>query len=147
MTQGPKELDVRALSVHFEGIKAVDEVDLSLRRGEILGLIGPNGAGKTTLVNSVSGYQRATGGDVYLDDQRITGWAPARRARAGLTRSFQNVRLFSALTVFQHAEIGGLSAGLSRKAARHRAHELLCLDAVGRKIRARGGSLATRRRT
>ena len=74
--------------VHFEGVKAVDEVDLVLHHGEILGLIGPNGAGKTTLVNAISGFQRPTAGHVFLDTTDITGLAPDRLAGMGLTRTF-----------------------------------------------------------
>src|SRR5205814_7972485 len=91
---GERGVDVRGLAVHFEGVKAVDGVDLRLAPGEILGLIGPNGAGKTTFVNALTGFQRLTAGRVQIDGLDVTGWSASRLARAGLARTFQNVRLF-----------------------------------------------------
>ena len=82
------------VTVRFAGLCALDDVGLELDHGEILGLIGPNGAGKTTLLNVLSGFQRPTTGEVELDGRRITGWDPPRRARAGISRTFQDVRLF-----------------------------------------------------
>src|SRR4026209_837193 len=80
-------LEARGPKVHFGGVRAVDGVDLVLRKGVILGLIGPNGAGKTTLVNALSGFQKPTAGSVYPDRLAGTGRPPAtpppaRRARA-----------------------------------------------------------------
>src|SRR5205823_5747987 len=92
--------------------KAVDGVDLQLRRHEILGLIGPNGAGKTTLVNTLTGFQRPTDGSVHLDGVDVTGWPPDRLARAGLARTFQAVRLFSGLTVFESDALVRALAGI-----------------------------------
>ena len=69
------------IAVHFEGIKAVDQVDLEIRVGDVLGLIGPNGAGKTTLVNAISGFQAPTAGRVELDGVDVTDYPPHRRAR------------------------------------------------------------------
>src|SRR5207247_10020671 len=91
---GAERLEARELKVHFGGVKAVDGVDLELRKGEILGLIGPNGAGKTTLVNALSGFQRPTAGRVLVGGTDVTGWNPDRLARLGLARTFQSVRLF-----------------------------------------------------
>jgi branched-chain amino acid transport system ATP-binding protein len=118
-------LEARGLKVHFGGVRAVDGVDLVLRRGEILGLIGPNGAGKTTLVNALSGFQRPTAGTVLLNGADVTGWKPARLARRGLTRTFQSVRLFPDLTVLENVELGGVGVGMRRAAARRSAKELL----------------------
>lgn len=95
-------LRVSALSIHFEGLKAIDGVDLTLERGEILGLIGPNGAGKTTFVNALSGFQRPTSGSIDVDGLDITRWSPDRRARHGVVRTFQSVRLFDGLTVWDN---------------------------------------------
>ena len=89
-----------------------------MRQGEILGLIGPNGAGKTTLVNVLAGFQRATTGRVVLSGEDITTWEPSEIARAGLVRTFQDVRLFAGLTVFENVEAAAVSAGLSRRRAR-----------------------------
>jgi branched-chain amino acid transport system ATP-binding protein len=118
-------VDVRGVAVHFEGVKAVDGVDLRLSRGEILGLIGPNGAGKTTFVNAITGFQRLTAGSVHVDGTDVTGWAASRIARAGLARTFQSVRLFSRLSVLENVEAGAVGNGLRRSAARKLAFDLL----------------------
>ena len=125
MTEAQHLLEVRDLRVHFGGLKALDGVDLTLARGEILGLIGPNGAGKTTLLNALSGFQKPTSGEVYLEGTDITGWSAPRLARNGVGRTFQNVRLFPALTVIENVEVGGVGSGLTRRAARDKAQELL----------------------
>jgi len=124
-TSGAGLLECRGLKVHFEGVKAVDGVDVALRSGEILGLIGPNGAGKTTLVNALTGFQRPTAGSVYLDDVEVTGWPPDRLARAGLARTFQAVRLFAGLTVLENVELGATGVGVGRRDAQRLAWELL----------------------
>ena len=118
-------LEVHGLCVHFEGVKAVDGVDLELTRGEILGLIGPNGAGKTTLVNALTGFQRPTAGAMHLDGVEITRWSPQLRTRRGLARTFQAVRLFGGLTVLENVAVVAMATGLNGRAARRFAHELL----------------------
>jgi branched-chain amino acid transport system ATP-binding protein len=118
-------LEARELKVHFGGVRAVDGVDLVLRKGEILGLIGPNGAGKTTVVNALSGFQKPTGGRVSIGGRDVTGWSPNRLARLGLARTFQAVRLFPDLTVLENVELGGVGVGMRRGAARRWARELL----------------------
>jgi branched-chain amino acid transport system ATP-binding protein len=95
-------LEVEAVSVRFGGVQALDEVSLTLNRGEILGLIGPNGAGKTTLFNCLSGLQRPSSGRVRFEDRVIDGLKPNRRARIGLARTFQNLQLFADLTVVEN---------------------------------------------
>ena len=105
------------VGVHFEGVKAVDEVNLELRAGEILGLIGPNGAGKTTLVNALSGFQRPSRGHVFLGESDVTGVAPHRLARMGLTRTFQAVRAFGDISVFENVESAALSVFRRRSSA------------------------------
>jgi branched-chain amino acid transport system ATP-binding protein len=117
-----KAADVR---VHFDGVKAVDGVDLVLEQGEILGLIGPNGAGKTTLVNALSGFQPLTGGRVLLGPDDVTRLSAHRLAKRGVVRTFQGVRSFRQLTVLENVEVAGAAVGLSRKAARAQALELL----------------------
>jgi branched-chain amino acid transport system ATP-binding protein len=122
------------IRVHFEGVRAVDGVDLSLEQGQIMGLIGPNGAGKTTFMNAVSSFVTLAGGNVTLDGRDVTGWTPGRLAKHGLVRTFQDVATFPQLTVFENVELGGLGTGLSRKAARARARDLLAnleLDHLG----------------
>jgi branched-chain amino acid transport system ATP-binding protein len=125
--ESPEEdhLETRGLVVHFEGLKALDGIDLSVRRGEIFGLIGPNGAGKTTLVNVLSGFQPVLAGQVILRGQDVTGWSPGRLAHAGVVRTFQNVRLFARLSAFENVEVAALGVGLGRKQARNDAWELL----------------------
>ncbi len=92
-------LEVAGLSKSFGGIVAVDEVTFDLRDGEILGVIGPNGAGKTTLFDLISGFLSPDSGRIRLGPQDITHFGPEARARIGLGRSFQDARLFPALTV------------------------------------------------
>jgi branched-chain amino acid transport system ATP-binding protein len=127
-------VDARGVAVHFEGVKAVDGVDLTLARGEILGLIGPNGAGKTTFVNALTGFQALTAGTVAVDGRDITGWSASRIARVGVVRTFQSVRLFPRLTVLENVEAAGVATGLDRRASRRLAHELL--DRFGLRDRA-----------
>lgn len=119
------ELRSAGIHVHFEGVKAVDGLDLTLRRGELLGLIGPNGAGKTTLVNALTGYERPTAGQVFLGDLDVTGWVPHKLGPMGMARTFQAVRLFDELTALENVEMGALGVGMRRKMARQQAWELL----------------------
>ncbi|MFH1090098.1 MAG: ABC transporter ATP-binding protein [Pseudomonadota bacterium] len=113
------------IGIYFEGVKAVDGVDLVLNQGEILGLIGPNGAGKTTMVNLMTGALPATFGRVELEGVDVTGWTPARMAKKGVGRTFQNVRLFNTLTVLENVEMGAIGVGKGSKEARRLAWELL----------------------
>jgi branched-chain amino acid transport system ATP-binding protein len=97
----PPALEVRGLTRSFGGIRAVDAVSFAVERREVLGIIGPNGAGKTTVFDLVSGYLPAEGGRVLLGGRDVTGLPTDARARRGLGRSFQDARLFPALTVEQ----------------------------------------------
>jgi ABC-type branched-subunit amino acid transport system ATPase component len=94
-------LECVELTKRFGGIRAVDEVDLELRQGRILGLIGANGAGKTTLLDCISGFLEIDRGRVLLRGHDISDWAPHERAANGLGRSFQDARLYPSLTVFE----------------------------------------------
>jgi branched-chain amino acid transport system ATP-binding protein len=120
-------LEARGVSVHFAGLRAVDGVDLTVPEGEILGLIGPNGAGKTTLVNALTGFQGLTAGRIVIDAVDVTGWTANRLARRGLCRTFQAVRLFPDLSVFENVRLGAVGAGMSQREAGRRAEELLAL--------------------
>jgi branched-chain amino acid transport system ATP-binding protein len=122
---GPANLRAEGIHVHFEGVRAVDGVDLTLEQGQIMGLIGPNGAGKTTFMNAVSSFVSMTAGRVWLGEHEVTGWSPQKLVRSGLVRTFQDVATFPALSVFENVELGALGAGLSRRAARERARELI----------------------
>jgi branched-chain amino acid transport system ATP-binding protein len=101
----PAVLELREVTRRFGGIRAVDEVSFTLHQGEILGLIGPNGAGKTTVFDLISGFLVPDGGHIWFGGREITSWAPDRRARAGLGRSFQDARLFPSLTVAENIAI------------------------------------------
>jgi branched-chain amino acid transport system ATP-binding protein len=127
--------------VQFVGVRALDDVDLELARGEILGLIGPNGAGKTTLVNTLSGYQRPDAGVVRLGGTVVTRWSPDRLARAGLARTFQNVRLFPNLTVFENVRLGTSTMGVRAKEATRLAWELLARLGLDARAALRASSL------
>jgi branched-chain amino acid transport system ATP-binding protein len=118
-------LEAREVHVHFAGVRAVDGVDLTLEKGEILGLIGPNGAGKTTFMNAISGFVRPTSGSVRLAGEEVTGLSPQRLVKRGLVRTFQEVATFPDLTVFENVELGALGSGLGRRKARERTRELL----------------------
>ncbi len=95
-------LELTQLSRHFGGVKAVDQLDLTVRRGEILGLIGPNGSGKSTTVNLIAGLYTPTAGTLRFQGQDIGGLPPHRRAELGIARTFQNIRLFAQLPVWQN---------------------------------------------
>lgn len=106
-------LALEGLTKHFGGVRALDRVDLSVGQNEILGLIGPNGSGKSTIVNLVTGVLWPTAGRVALRGRDITGWPPHRVLAAGIGRTFQSIRLFGGLTVWQNlwvvqrARVGG----------------------------------------
>ncbi len=95
-------LEAKNLSRHFGGVKAVDGLELTVRRGEILGLIGPNGSGKSTTVNLIAGLYAPTTGSLAFEGRDIGALAPHRRAELGIARTFQNIRLFTQLTVWQN---------------------------------------------
>ena len=95
----------------FGGLKAVSEVDLSVERGEVIGLIGPNGAGKTTLVNLITGVHRATAGTVRFAGEDVTRQKPWQAARRGIARTFQIVQPFPEMTVLENVAAAALFAG------------------------------------
>lgn len=110
-TGGDMVLEVTGLSKHFGGLKAVDQVDISVRRGGVHALIGPNGSGKTTTLNVLSGLYNATSGKVVLDGTDVTTMPPHLRAAAGLGRTFQNIRLFRSMTALENVIIGAERPG------------------------------------
>jgi branched-chain amino acid transport system ATP-binding protein len=95
-------LDLQGLTKHFGGVRAVDGIDLAVARGEIVGLIGPNGSGKSTIVNLICGLLPPTAGRVVFNGADITRLPPHARVTLGIARTFQNIRLFGQLTVWQN---------------------------------------------
>ena len=95
-------LEIKTLSKYFGGVKAVDNLDLQVERGEIVGLIGPNGSGKSTLVNLVCGVLKPISGEVIFEGRSMAGQLPSARLKHGIARTFQNIRLFGGLTVWQN---------------------------------------------
>src|SRR5262245_11252066 len=119
------DLTVSGVVVNFQGLRAIDNVSLTLSRGEVLGLIGPNGAGKTTLVNVLTGFQVVDSGEVRLAGEDIARWKPHERSRRGLVRTFQSVLPFGGLTALENVEAGAMATGAGRKAARDAARQVL----------------------
>ena len=119
-------LSVRGLAKAFAGVRAIDGLDLEVRAGSVTGLIGPNGCGKSTSIDCISGFQTPDAGQVLLAGEDISGLPPQRIARRGLTRTFQNIRLYDELTVQENLLIaaqefdghGWLDAFLNRRALR-----------------------------
>ena len=108
---GDVVLEVAGLSKYFGGLKAVDGVDIAVRRGSVHALIGPNGSGKTTILNVLSGIYAATAGSIRLDGQDVTRAPPHVRSIAGLGRTFQNIRLFRTMNALENVIIGAERKG------------------------------------
>ncbi|PWU15606.1 MAG: high-affinity branched-chain amino acid ABC transporter ATP-binding protein LivG [Bdellovibrio sp.] len=95
-------LEVRNISMRFGGLKAIDQLSFSIAPGDLIGLIGPNGAGKTTVFNVVTGIYQPTFGEVVFDNHSLNDLEPYQVSRLGLTRTFQNIRLFQDLSVLEN---------------------------------------------
>ena len=125
-------------TIRFGGLVAVNELDMDVRPGEIYGLIGPNGAGKTTVFNLLTGVYKPTSGEIYFDGQRVDGLRPYQISRRGVSRTFQNIRLFPGMTVLEnvmtachrHAQQNLLDAVLRtpRFGRDEREHRDFCLE-------------------
>lgn len=98
-------MEIREVSKAFGGLWAVKDFSLILKQGGIYGLIGPNGAGKTTIFNLITGTSKVSSGSIYFSGTDITSWSPEKRARIGVTRNFQNLRLFKNLSVLENIKI------------------------------------------
>ena len=98
-------LEVSNLGIAFGGLQAVSQLDLKIEKGHLYGLIGPNGAGKTTVFNMLTGVYKPTEGNIVLDGNDITGATPEAISKAGIARTFQNIRLFKAMTVLDNVKI------------------------------------------
>lgn len=114
-------LEINNVSQEFGGLLALDSVDIKLEQGQVFGLIGPNGAGKTTLFNLVTGIYKPTAGHLVFKERVISGLRPDLIARAGIGRTFQNIRLFKKLSVIDNVLVGmhavtstGVFAGMFR---------------------------------
>lgn len=101
----PELLKAENVSEVFGGLKAVDDFNFYINAGELIGLIGPNGAGKTTIFNLITGVYRPTTGEITFDGQSIVGLKPYQITQRGITRTFQNIRLFSELSVLDNVKI------------------------------------------
>lgn len=99
-------LDVKNLSISFGGLRAVDDFNIQIEKGQLYGLIGPNGAGKTTVFNLLTGVYKPTEGIITLDGENITGKKTIDINKAGVARTFQNIRLFKELTVLDNVKAG-----------------------------------------
>lgn len=99
-------LEVNNLGISFGGLRAVDDFSVSIEKGQLYGLIGPNGAGKTTVFNLLTGVYKPTEGFVKLDGEDITGKSTIDINKAGIARTFQNIRLFKELTVLDNVKVG-----------------------------------------
>ncbi|MGN0695805.1 MAG: ABC transporter ATP-binding protein [Oscillospiraceae bacterium] len=99
-------LEVKQLSISFGGLKAVDGLNMTIDKGQLYGLIGPNGAGKTTVFNMLTGVYKPTSGSIILDGENITGKPPAQINCCGVARTFQNIRLFSNMSVLDNVKVG-----------------------------------------
>ncbi|SDG82109.1 ABC transporter ATP-binding protein [Pelagibacterium luteolum] len=142
-------LKAESLTIAFAGIKAADNVSLEIEKGEFLAIIGPNGSGKTTFLNLCTGYIRPVSGEVYLEGEPITGWAPRRIARQGIARAFQIPQLFTDQTVRSNLLLGiasrqGVWDGLkplARRRYQEEADELLELLGLSAHADAIAGTL------
>jgi branched-chain amino acid transport system ATP-binding protein len=99
---GDHPLRTQKCTIRFGGLVAVNELDMNVRRGEIYGLIGPNGAGKTTIFNLLTGVYEPTSGDVFFEGKRLNGLRPYQISRLGISRTFQNIRLFPGMNVLEN---------------------------------------------
>jgi branched-chain amino acid transport system ATP-binding protein len=124
-------LELDRVSRSFGGLRALDDVSLSLQEGEIVALIGPNGAGKTTLVNLVTGVHPVSAGEIRFRGARVSGLPPFRIARLGIARTFQVVQPFPRMSVLDNVAAGALFAAGTRDLASARAAARECLEFTG----------------
>lgn len=99
-------LETKNLGISFGGLRAVDEFNLTIEKGQLYGLIGPNGAGKTTVFNLLTGVYRPTTGGFFLEGESLAGKTPLEINRRGIARTFQNIRLFKEMSVIDNVKVG-----------------------------------------
>ena len=136
------------LRKHFGGLLAVNNLDLRVETGEIVGLIGPNGAGKTTAFHLISGFHEPTAGEIRFKGSSIVGLKPHAICRLGLARTFQIVQPFAGLTVIENVMVGAFNRERDAAAARRRAAEIADFVGLGprRDMPARSLTLSDRKR-
>ncbi len=134
-------LELRKLSRHFGGLRAVSGLDLAVEPGEILGLIGPNGAGKTTVFNLVTGFVRPTSGDVRFEGRSLVGLRPHAVAARGVARTFQVVKPFAGLSVLENVTLAAFLRHPARREAEARAREVLERMGLGRRAASNASQL------
>lgn len=129
--QGGTLLQGVGITKRFGGLLALNDVDVEVKDGEILGLIGPNGSGKTTLFNIISGFYKPDRGRLHFRGREITGWKPHDVARLGIGRTFQIPQSFPSLSALENVAIGCLYAGGESRMKEARRRASLLLDRVG----------------
>jgi branched-chain amino acid transport system ATP-binding protein len=134
-------LEVRNLVKSFGGLRAVDDLSLTIEEGEILGLIGPNGAGKSTAFNCIAGVYPPSGGDVYFFGEKITNHKPWELCKKGLARTFQIVKPFASKTVLYNVMVGSYAHTATRAKAEEKALEVLEYIDLYNKKDSKAGSL------
>lgn len=100
-----KVLECKDVGIEFGGLKAVNKFNLTIEKGELLGLIGPNGAGKTTVFNMITGVYNPTEGEIFLNGSKISGLGVYKIVKMGIARTFQNIRLFQKMTVLENVKV------------------------------------------
>ena len=118
-------LELTGITKTFGGVKALQDVAMSVAPGEVRGLIGPNGAGKSTLVNVISGLLTHSAGTITLDGAPLDGVSSQRRAENGIARTFQNLRVFSSLTVQQNIDVASYTGTASGRGGDALLHEAI----------------------
>jgi branched-chain amino acid transport system ATP-binding protein len=135
-------LSLDKVAKRYGAVVVADKVDLTLEKGEALGIIGPNGAGKTSLFNLIAGTVRADSGAIRFKDQDVTAQSAATRCRLGISRSFQIPHPFVGMTVFENVVVGAaFGAGRSERDAYARAVDVLEMTGLARKANVVAGSL------
>ncbi len=134
-------LEAKNVSMHFGELAALQNINLSVEKGEILGLIGPNGAGKTTFFNCVTGFLNATRGDIFFNGQNITRLGPHRICHLGICRTFQIVQSFHEMTVIENIMMGAFCRHATTRASTAQAEEVLEITGLRDKRDQIAGSL------
>ena len=136
-------LDIQNLSKRFGGLLAINDLTVSVKKDQFLGVIGPNGAGKTTLLNLITGYYRPSQGKIFFEGERIDGKRPYEICRLGIARTFQVVQPFPEMTVLDNAMTGALFSrgGMTVRKARDRAMEALEMVDIAHQADVMAGAL------